>query len=798
MRSLFSRSTPSAPPAPPPGAAPVAGPTSAATPAGGWSQGALDALDNGVAVFDRDKRLVAHNARFRSLMAFPAEPLPADFNFAALVDWTRRNGGAAASVAPGLLGMDGALPAQPRTLPRSTPDGSVVDLRVRPTPDGGLLLNFTEPAKAAADAPQQARNHFVANMSHELRTPMNAIIGMLQLLEASQLTPSQSANVAKAQAASRTLLNVMSDILDMARLESGQIELAPRRFEFEELLRDLAGLCAADLGDKDVRFHFDIDERVPACVVADDLRLRQVLSNLGSNAIKFTEAGQVTLRLSLEGRTADTATIGFAVEDTGIGMDAATLALVSSDIGQAEAAPTRRFGGVGIGLSICRRLVALMGGELRAASQPGRGSRFWFTLTVPTTADEALAGAVSQGASLAPRHVLLVSAGSPALVTMARALGWRLTQAAAADAIHGALGEALLQHADVPDAVLLDARLPGAAAVLAQAVGGRLPVGGPVPCVVVGHLEGGDEALAARSVSLHEPFTRRMLSDAVEHAQAALSQEAAPARVELIAEARMAGKPLAGLRLLVAEDNENNQLIARELLTAKGARVEIAVDGLDTLTHLVADGRFDGILMDWQMPNMDGIEATREIRQIAGFGQIPIIALTANVSNVDRAQCLAAGMNAHVGKPIDVRELVSVLLTHIRPAAAPALVVKRPAVKPAVKAAAPTRAAVHDKEAVLAMLDNDADLYRRLVDLFKSDGPATLEGLREAYRAGRSKDAARMAHTLKGSAGSMGAFYLAQVAQQTESVFAQAPGAEGERALKALGDAMDEALKALG
>ncbi|MEJ7930089.1 CHASE domain-containing protein [Ramlibacter sp. AN1015] len=392
-----------------------------------------------------------------------------------------------------------------------------------------LALDVTELhlARDAAVQASQAKSRFVANISHEIRTPMNAVLGMLQLVKDTQLTPAQRDCIHKADGAARALLSLLDDILDFSKIEAGRMTLDPRPFAVAELVRDLAVLLTAGLGKRRIDLRFDIDKRLPDYLVADNLRLRQILVNLGSNALKFTEAGEVLLRIALLERSDDGVSVEFSVSDTGIGIAADQLPRLFQDFGQAEASTTRRFGGTGLGLAISRNLVAMMGGELCVDSRPGHGSRFHFRLRLPAAQEGAM------------------------------------------------------------DSTTLPGLLP-------------------------------------------------------------------------------ADSPLYGMRVLLVEDNETNQFIARELLQVRGATVDVAEDGREAVERLSLDAGYDAVLMDLQMPRMDGLEATRSIRHELGLVALPIIAMTANAMETDRQACMEAGMNAHIAKPIDVDELVRTLLEHGR------------------------------------------------------------------------------------------------------------------------------------
>ncbi len=776
----------------------------------------LDSLPCGVAVFDRQQRLVEHNARFRQQMDLGrlagAQP-ERGATFPALVEHLRVRSEGRETPRPSLLMMDGRRPAQPRRLARSLPDGTPVELHLAPLPEGAFAMTSLEGVgsgpdgadrAAQADADRlaheaalrasEAKSQFIANMSHELRTPMNAVLGMLQLARRSGLTPCQADYVRKAEGAARALVGVLDDVLDFSRVEAGRLALSPRPFDLDDLLRDLSVIWSANVGDKPVELFFEVDPQLPTRLVGDDQRLRQVLINLGANAIKFTDAGEVVLRVAVAQRDDQGVTLDLSVTDTGIGMDEAALARLSQeDFGQLEASSTRRHGGVGLGLAICRQLLALMQARLAIESSPGQGSRFGFRLRLPLAPQDAQSPAPDHpsqdhdpysAAFSGPLHVLVADSRPrtrEAHAQMARTLGWEVTLAG-----DGAQALEQLQRAGRFHAVLVDAHLEGEEPLHTALAASERLAGTGTALLVSGTAALGERfsALppqAQRQVGafLARPLTPRMLAQAAAMARGA----------QAVGEPGATGLPLAGLRLLVVEDNENNQMIARELLTARGALVDVAVDGMDSLVRLVSGGQYDAILMDWQMPTMDGLEATREIRQIAGYQDIPIIAMTANAMDSDRAQCLAAGMNAHVAKPFVLHELIEILLAHTRPARQ-----SQPA--PVMPLPLPEADGPVDRALAAAALGSQ-ELYDTLVPLFLDDGPRTLQALHQACADGNRMEAHRLAHTLKGTAGTMGARALARAAMEVETCMAQPFSSDDAPALVGLELALEQAVKAL-
>ena len=506
-------------------------------------------------------------------------------------------------------------------------------------------------------------------MSHEIRTPMNAVLGMLQLARQTDLNERQRDYLDKASSAATSLLGLLNDILDYSKIEAGKLVLEMLPFELEPLMQDLAVVLSGNQGDKDVEVIFDIDPELPSAVVGDRLRLQQILINLAGNALKFTARGHVLVSLRRLAHDAHLVRLRVLVADTGIGISAEQQQRIFEGFTQAEASTSRRFGGTGLGLFICKRLVDLMGGELRVESAPGSGSRFWFDLDLDVAHDQPLRAACPGAGE--PLRLLVADDNLVAGELLERtvgALGWR------ADCVgSGSEAVARVQAAMAEgrryDVVLMDWRMPDldglSAAQLIRQLQGDLP-----PPMVIMITAYGREVLAdARDHSappfvdfLTKPVTPKQLADSVLHALH--GEQGAPANPPPRPVERT--QRLRGVRLLVVEDNALNRQVAAELLSSEGARVALADGGLAGVQQVLeASVPFDAVLMDMQMPDIDGLEATRRIRADGRFAGLPILAMTANASLADREACLAAGMNDHVAKPIDKERLVLCLLGHL-------------------------------------------------------------------------------------------------------------------------------------
>ncbi len=609
-------------------------------------------------------------------------------------------------------------------------------------------------------------------------------------------------------------------------------------------------ILSASVGSKPVEVLFDIDPDLPRPLLGDAMRLQQVLINLGGNAVKFTAEGEVVVSVRALARDADAQTLGFAVRDTGIGIAPENQARIFSGFTQAEASTTRRFGGTGLGVAISQRLVALMGGELQLDSAVGHGSSFHFTLRLPL-ASVAAAGVAAdtdtdtdtdidlatpdQPAAAPPGLRMLVVDDNPTarqvLQAMGQGLGWAVDTASDGAAALAQLAAAQAQGWQ-HDAVFIDWQMPGLDGwQTAQRIrGDGLAVGAPLLVMVTAH---GREKFEARSASdqalldgfLVKPVTASMLRDAVADARCGQGQpqQCAPARPAT------AGQParLHGLRLLVVEDNANNQQVARELLEDEGASVQIAGNGQQGVDAVAAAVPcFDVVLMDLQMPVMDGFAATARIRQHLGLDQdaLPIVAMTANAMASDREACLAAGMNEHIGKPFDLDRLVALLLRlRRRPAAgaalalpdhgpapgvnlAPAAVLAAAAgpglaspAAPALPAALAAAAAVAqvDLVAALGRLGGKQPVYARLLRGFIGDLQALPAALALQLDGGDLVAAARSLHTLKGLAATLGALALSACAAQAEQRLAAGPGLDRAEVHAALQQAVRAATPAL-
>lgn len=629
---------------------------------------AMDAIDDGFVVWGPDDRLVLCNERFGERFGDESHLIVPGVSF----EMVQRLGAEHGSFPEAIGRVQEWVVEQVRqhragdsTIVLEMAEGRVVRNTERHLADGhvvGVCVDITEleSARRAAESASRAKSEFLAVTSHEIRTPLNAILGLAYLLERAELEPAQQAQARQISQAGRSLLALLNDVLDLSKIEAGQLEIEARDFELRPLIENEVALLSAGSRASNLEVRLSIDNELPAVVHGDGLRLRQVLHNLLSNAIKFTERGAVSVALR---RGAETSQVVLEVSDTGIGIDAETRQRLFKPFMQADASTTRRFGGTGLGLSIIAKLVSLMGGRVDLDSTPGVGSRFTVTLPLPEGDSEPTAAGHVVVSRSRPLRVLF-SAMDPVegqrLQALARSLGWECQAAEGAQAMLEACK--LTPDRRSPfDALVLDA---GSIAAQGGDVVERLRAtrdGQGRPAIIVAGEAGLVELKSLDPVPLSCPANGSTLFDAVNRGVAALQGLRA-----LLPLASTTGEHavarLPGLSILVVDDSDLNLDVARKVLELEGAQVETCNSGEAALRWVaVHAASLDAILLDVQMPGMDGIEVVRRLRAMPSCTQMPVIALSAGVLREEREAALRAGMSEFVPKPLEPDRLIACL-----------------------------------------------------------------------------------------------------------------------------------------
>lgn len=626
-----------------------------------------------------------------------------------------------------------------------------------------------------AEAANRTKSMFLANMSHEIRTPINAILGFCHLVQRTALEPRQREHVARISTAGGALLRLINDLLDFSKNEAGALTLEARPFDIRSAMSCQVQMVADGMASRNLTFRQEIDPALPEVMVGDELRLNQVLLNLLSNAAKFSENGEIVLTARLAGQQDGRARVEIAVTDCGIGMTEAQMTRLFSPFAQADSSTTRRFGGTGLGLAICRQIVTQMDGWIRAESAPERGSTFTVSVALGV-GTQAVAETVLPCSAIRGLRVLIADDSPIALKMLEEIFArWRMRVILAPS---GRAALDMVQAADQRglgyDLVILDWKMPGMDGLQTLRAMRRMALRRrPASMVMTAH--GVDVVMAEAAgepidLFLAKPIDARSLLDALKQLPGLTDRHTAAEMGEPAPATALPALPAAmvGQRILLVEDNPINQEIATALLTDAGLRVDCAENGLIACRMVEAGGcDYAAVLMDMQMPEMDGLSATRRIRRSRDAAALPIIALTAHAYDEERVACLNAGMCDHVTKPVDPAHLIAVLARHMRvvapPVAAPAQA-GRPAAGDLPDALPP-----FDIPAALARVNGKRALLHRLIVTFAQNNRDAVARLREAIAQERLEEAHRLAHTLKGVAASLELPAVAILASRLEA-----------------------------